>query len=138
MNRSDLQKLARRRLREARILLRSRSYEGAYYLAGYAVECALKACIAKQIRRYEFPDRKLVVDSYSHDLEKLINVSALKPRHEAELRSNKDFALNWSVVKDWSEQDRYRLQISRAQASDLYSAIVARKNGVLSWLKQHW
>jgi len=119
-------------------LLRTGSYEGAYYLAGYAVECGIKACIAKQIRRYEFPDKKLVVDSYSHDLEKLINVSGLKSKHEAELKANKDFALNWTVVKDWSEQDRYRLQISRAQATDLYSAIVARKNGVLSWLKQHW
>jgi len=138
MNRADLQKLTRKRLRDARILLRTGSYEGAYYLAGYAVECGIKACIAKQIRRYEFPDKKLVVDSYSHDLEKLINVSGLKSKHEAELKANKDFALNWTVVKDWSEQDRYRLQISRAQATDLYSAIVARKNGVLSWLKQHW
>src|SRR5919106_3680906 len=39
---------------------------GAYYLAGYAVECGLKACIAKQVRRHEFPDRTTVNQSHTH------------------------------------------------------------------------
>lgn len=34
-------------------------YDGAYYLSGYAVEWALKACIAKNVKRYDFPDRKM-------------------------------------------------------------------------------
>ncbi len=33
-------------------------WEGTYYLAGYAVECALKACIAKQIIAEDFPDKE--------------------------------------------------------------------------------
>jgi HEPN domain-containing protein len=45
------------RLKEANVLLRLGLSDGAYYLAGYAVECALKACIAKGTRRYEFPDK---------------------------------------------------------------------------------
>jgi HEPN domain-containing protein len=40
MNRADFQKLAELRIREAKVLLDSKHYEGAYYLAGYAVECA--------------------------------------------------------------------------------------------------
>jgi len=36
-------------------------FDGAYYLAGYAVECAIKACIAKGTRRYEFPDKRKVL-----------------------------------------------------------------------------
>ncbi|MCH9011178.1 MAG: HEPN domain-containing protein, partial [Chloroflexi bacterium] len=78
MNRADLQEISSLRVEEARVLLRNGYYSGAYYLIGYAVECALKACIAKQIRRYDFPDRKLVNDSYTHDLEKLLGVSGLK------------------------------------------------------------
>jgi hypothetical protein len=46
--------------------------DGAYYLAGYAVECALKACIAKETKRYEFPDKKRVDSSYSHNLDLLV------------------------------------------------------------------
>ena len=38
------------------------SWDAAYYMIGYCVECALKACIAKQIRRFDFPDKKLVLD----------------------------------------------------------------------------
>jgi HEPN domain-containing protein len=50
MNRTDLQQLAELRIKEARILLDGDSYSGAYYLAGYAIECALKACIAKRTK----------------------------------------------------------------------------------------
>jgi len=39
-------------------LLRLGLFDGAYYLAGYAVECALKACIAKGTQRFEFPDKR--------------------------------------------------------------------------------
>jgi hypothetical protein len=138
MNRSDLQSLSRLRLQEARVLLANDCFEGAYYLAGYAVECALKACIAKQVNRYDFPDRKLANDSYSHNIEQLLGVSGLKPNHDAEIKSNPDFAVNWAIVKDWSEQDRYRTPIPEAKAKDLYSAITARRNGVIAWLKKWW
>jgi hypothetical protein len=48
MKRQDFQGLAAVRLKEARVLLEARCWEGADYLGGYVVECALKACIAKQ------------------------------------------------------------------------------------------
>ena len=63
MNRDDLQKLSEIRLKEAKVLLDQDLFDGAYYLLGYALECALKSCIAKQFRQYDFPDRKLVLDS---------------------------------------------------------------------------
>ena len=78
MNRTDLQRISRLRVKEAKVLLDNRYFSGAYYVLGYGVECALKACIAKQIRRHDFPDRKLVNDSYAHDPEKLLSVSGLK------------------------------------------------------------
>jgi HEPN domain-containing protein len=56
VNRTDFQKLSEIRVREAEVLFENGFYEGAYYLAGYAIECAFKACIAKQIREYDFPD----------------------------------------------------------------------------------
>ena len=77
MNRSDLQRLSRVRLQEARSLFDLRLYSGAYYLAGYAVECALKACIAKAIQRYEFPDKERVNKSYVHKPSELIKVANL-------------------------------------------------------------
>jgi hypothetical protein len=50
VNRAEFQKLADLRAREAGVLLAAKCYDGAYYLAGYAVECALKECIARKTR----------------------------------------------------------------------------------------
>lgn len=58
VDRRDLHVLSRIRLKEAKALLDAGLYDGAYYLAGYAVECGLKACIAKKTKRHEFPPDK--------------------------------------------------------------------------------
>ena len=68
MNRVDLQALSETRIREAKSLLAAEFMDGAYYLAGYSVECALKACIAKQTQEHDFPDKKLVNESHTHNL----------------------------------------------------------------------
>jgi hypothetical protein len=111
-------------------------YSGAYYILGYAVECALKACIAKKIRRYDFPDRKLANDSHTHDLEKLFRISGLEGEFQKERRVNHDLNANWVLVKDWSEQYRYIHNVSESVAREFYSAVTNRRNGVLSWLKK--
>jgi len=81
-----LRDLALIRLKEARVLLRTRNYDGAYYLSGYVVECALKACIAKHTRRSEFPDKKTAVASHTHRLEDLIGVARLSEEFLKEVR----------------------------------------------------
>jgi HEPN domain-containing protein len=138
MNRKDLQRISRLRVREARILLKEGYYSGAYYLLGYAIECALKACIAKQIRRHDFPDRKLINDSYTHNLETLLKLSGLKTELENAFQSNPSLELNWTIVKDWGIDSRYSDKTSKTTAQDFYSAVTARKSGVLSWLKGWW
>lgn len=137
MNRLDFQRLARRRLKEARTLLKNGGYDGAYYLAGYAVECALKACIAKQTQRHEFPDKTRVLDSYSHDFAKLVRVANLTNDLQNERNANSVFRQNWSIVEKWSEETRYQI-ITFDEATEPCSAIADRKNGVLSWLKKYW
>ena len=125
------------RLIEARSLLKGRHYDGAYYLAGYVVECALKACIAKQTKRYDFPNKRIAIDSYTHDLNQLIRVAGLQPTLETQMRRDADFAVNWAIVKDWSEESRYTRHDAGA-AKGLCSAVADPKHGVLRWLKRHW
>jgi len=137
MNRYYLRELTHIRLKDARMLLRSENYEGAYYLCGYVVECGLKACIAKQTKRYDFPDKKIVNESYTHDLTKLVKVAGLDLALDQEIRCNLDFERNWAVVKDWTQGSRYEKH-TKKEAQDLYSAIVNRKYGVLRWIKQYW
>lgn len=138
MNRATFQQISILRTREAAALLSARQFPGAYYLIGYAVECALKACFAKQVHRYDFPDKDLVNKVYTHKLETLLSLSGLMPDLQSEMRSSKALELNWTIVKDWSELSRYELGITEKEAYDMYSATTARRHGVLTWIKRRW
>jgi HEPN domain-containing protein len=137
MNRADFKKIANIRLKEAKVLLVNGSYDGAYYLGGYVVECALKACIAKNTKKYDFPDDKTVRNSYSHDIEQLVGVAGLKANLTTAMRANAQFATNWAIVKDWDETSRYE-QHNLKKARDLYNAIANSQDGVLKWIKHYW
>ncbi len=137
MNRADLQQLSELRINEAKTLLDAGSYPGAYYLAGYAVECALKACIAKKTNQHDFPDKALVNSSYTHDLEKLLGVAGLAEAFEQDQKANPNLEAKWSYVKDWREESRYNATIGKNLARDLIDAI-SDPNGVLVWLKNRW
>ncbi len=134
--RRDFQRLAELRAEEARILVRNRKQQGAYYLAGYAVECALKACIAKQTRKHEFPpDRDYAREIYTHNLSKLLQQAGLEMQLQNEMKASPTLANNWNVVKTWSEDARYK--VSGLKGNDMYLAL-SGPNGVLTWLRKHW
>jgi len=134
---------SRFRVREATVLLGARCYDGAYYLAGYAIECALKACIAKRTRRYDYPpSRKIIENFYTHDLKLLLKGSGLEGEFEQDRRRNPTLDRNWTVVKDWSEQARYEkkspqnLSTSpRRDRSERWGLTVATGTMVDRWLE---
>ncbi|RPI17576.1 MAG: HEPN domain-containing protein [Ignavibacteriae bacterium] len=136
MNRSDLQKISKIRLKEARELLHTGNYNGAYYLCGYAIECALKSCIAKKTNKYDFPDKKLANKSFTHELRTLMDIAGLSVQFENEKSTNVNFSAKWLVVKDWNEDSRYEFH-DKNKAENMYNAIASR-NGILKWIKQHW
>ncbi|MEK7395464.1 MAG: HEPN domain-containing protein [Candidatus Poribacteria bacterium] len=137
MNRNSLKKLATIRLKEAEALLATKNYSGAYYLSGYAVECALKACIAKKTKRYDFPDRNLANDSWTHNIIKLADTAGLMDSLEHEIKLDPIFKNNWNIIRDWSEQSRYQIH-SKTKAYSIYFAITDGSHGVLKWIEQHW
>jgi HEPN domain-containing protein len=138
MNRTDFQQLAEVRIEEAAALLAAQKWDGAFYLAGYAVECALKACIAKQTNQFDFPpQRKDWEDCYTHDLERLLRRAELELHQKAEAAANVDFRDNWLTVKKWSEASRY-IRTTKDDAEMLYNAISNPMHGVLLWLKKYW
>lgn len=138
MNRADLQRLTNLRIREAEILRAADALHGAYYLLGYAVECALKACIAKGVREHDFPDKKLVQDSYTHDVSNLLRLSGLKSQFDEEALTNPAFGINWTTTKDWSEAIRFDVEAPPIRVQDFFSAVLDPSNGVMQWLKQRW
>jgi hypothetical protein len=138
MNRESLQEISRTRKREASSLLRARMFPGASYLVGYAVECGLKACIAKRTSRHDFPDKKSAADAWTHDLQKLVHLAGVWPDLQRDMQVSAALEVNWAIAKDWSESARYDLSKTRAQARELYSACTSRRTGILPWIRERW
>lgn len=132
-----MRKLANLRLRDAEVLLSERRYDGAYYLAGYAVECGLKACIAKQTRRGDFPDKTRAQKVFTHDLDDLLALAGLRPQLDIDGRTDPDLELNWAIAKDWDEQRRYT-RSTKTEANDILDAISDPAHGVMPWIRKRW
>jgi HEPN domain-containing protein len=137
LRRKDLQLLSEKRLREAQSLFRAKLYEGSYHLAGLSIECAVKACIAKQTRRFEFPDKTRALKSFDHNVAELIKVAGLQPVLDQAI-ANAAFATNWNIVRGWRVESRYTVIVNRADAEALLISITNPAEGVMSWLRIHW
>ena len=112
---SDLQKIARARIKDAEVLLRARRFDGSVYICGYAVEIGLKARICRTLGWAGFPGSNTEFQGYAsfrtHDLDVLLRLSGkesiIKTRH----------LTAWSVVAMWDPETRY-LPIGSASAAD--------------------
>jgi hypothetical protein len=137
--RTTFQKLAQLRIDEAKVLLVNGQPSGAYYLAGYAIECALKAAIAKQFRADEIPDRNLVRNVYQHDLAALLSLAELERQLEIDRQADPELDRRWSIVKNWTEQARYA-PWTKGQAEAILNAIDGdgRAGGLFQWLSTRW
>jgi HEPN domain-containing protein len=134
--RRQFQRLAELRAGEALVLVQNRKEQGAYYLAGYAVECALKACIAKLTKRNEFPLKpEYVRKTYTHDLSELLRLAGLEKQLEIDMSLNTALAITWTIVKGWNEEKRY--VPTGLKGKNMYAALMG-PDGVLTWIKQRW
>ena len=139
MNRAELRSLAEDRVLDAGALLKENRWSGAYYLAGYAIECGLKACVLAFVERTGviFQDKKFLEKCWTHDIEALVKAADLEMTRGLDISANPDLGANWLVVKDWSEVARYQ-QWTEFQARKLYEAVTETANGVLPWVRVHW
>lgn len=139
--RTDLQQLADVRLAEAGALLAAGLWDGAYYLAGYAVECGLKACILARLERRGadviFEDKKFSEKCWTHKLDDLLQLADLEAVRLAEAKSNSRFETLWRQALKWKEDARYR-RLTQATAEELYLAITDPADGVMRWIRLHW
>ena len=125
LDKKEIKKIARARLKEAEVLAASHRYEGAIYLCGYAVELGLKARICKTLKWPGYPSSKNEFNKYrsfkTHNLDVLLHLTGIEDRVKTTL-----FA-EWSAVTGWDPESRYnpvgnvsshdaRLMISSAKA----------------------
>jgi HEPN domain-containing protein len=131
-SRAEFETLMVLRLKEAKLLLDQKDWDGAYYLAGYAVEFALKIRIISELMKSDsFPDKRLAENFYKHEPTLLRRLAGL----DDEMDRDASVSPQWDIVKDWSEQSRYEVGRTEPEARDLYDAI---EKGVLPWIKARW
>jgi HEPN domain-containing protein len=137
VTRAEFQALAEVRIEEAGVLLAAGKWDGAYYLAGYAVECTLKACVAKLTKADDFPDKDRAARAWTHKIDVLVDVAELEKLRSDEASVNPTFETFWRQVVKWKEDARYK-RTPRADAEVLYRAVADPTDGVLRWIRLHW
>lgn len=138
LDRKTLRGLTVRYATDAETLLKNHRWSSAFYLSGYAIECALKACIAKQIRRHQFPNLETVRDSHTHNLVKLLNLAGLTAAMKERSKSDVQFEIYWvEVVTKWKETSRYG-QATKTMAEEMIRAVSNTEKGVLPWIQLYW
>ena len=102
---ADLRSVAEARLRDAQVLLQEGRYDGAAYLAGYAVEIAIKARICQTLGWTGFPESRREFEGYAsfktHDLAVLLHLSG---QESAILERYKE---EWDRIVAWTPEERY-------------------------------
>lgn len=137
VNRTDLQRLAEERIEEASLLLIATKYSGASYLTGYAIEFALKACIAKLTNQHDFYDRAIAKDCFTHKPYVLLKLAGLRPQLDADMAVDLDLAANWAIACAWTEASRYEFH-TKDEAKTFFEAVTDPAHGVLPWIRTHW
>jgi hypothetical protein len=124
VNRVQLQQLAEDRILDAQSLLATSRWSGAYYLAGYAVECGLKACVLNHVVNTGviFQDKKYAERCWTHRPEELVRLADLEAARGIDAAADPTFAANWLTVEGWSERSRYETK-GQLEAKQLFDAV---------------
>lgn len=128
----ELRQIAKTRLKDATILHKYKSHDGALYLCGYAIELGLKAVITKNLNpsgkssSSHIPSTKeefsVVSKITNHDLETLLGF--LPSNIIQKIKTT--YLADWSLVQKWNPEMRYapiRGAAARNEAGKVISAV---------------
>jgi HEPN domain-containing protein len=130
VNQVELRQMAEERIQDAKILLDGGRWEFAYYAAGYAVECALKACLLARMiyTAWVFEEKWRAQDCLTHDFGELIKLAGLTTEQNAEFAASPAFVANWGTVVQWKVTSRYEPK-TEAEARALHAALSMTRTG---------
>lgn len=137
---SEQAKASKHRLDDARALLNAVRWRGAMYMAGYAVECLLKAKLMRKFDRRnlseledELQRRGMLAAQatvFTHHLEALLGMAQGLDR----LRGNRTLWQQFNRVNRWIPAWRYSPNLSsRDEAEDFFEAV----EQVLHWVENN-
>jgi hypothetical protein len=111
MSPRDLRSLATDRIEDARVLFDSGRVAGSMYLAGYAIECSLKARICDSLGWEELRSDGAYRSMKTHDLVFLLSFTG----RESQVLSTAHLSY-WSLVTKWRPEMRYEHAAATSQS----------------------
>jgi len=102
----DLEQIAWDKLDDADCLFRGNRFDGAVYLAGYALEIALKVRLCNDHGLSGFPEKLSEADPLT--TKKWFTHSLIKLEERSRLNLSSSYLTDWSVVQDWDVEARYK------------------------------
>jgi hypothetical protein len=122
--------LCRRYRGDALELCANKRADGAWFNAGFAIECCLKAAIMKQRRLNRWPDRNEAPELWTHDLGDLFRMLGIDlaglHRHPV--------APSLKTVLDWRREHGYAVgKVPLRNARSMCEAAF-ESDGVVEWL----
>ena len=129
--------MAQAKIDDAILLLQHGRNSNAYYLAGYAIELGLKACIAAQVNAETIPDKEFIKRILNHDFMTLVGLAGLAIQLKEKKDGDPPFATNWAIVSEWEPDARYETK-DTASAQLMVGAVRDPTSGVLQWIKAFW
>lgn len=132
------------RVADAETLLQADRWQGAYYLAGYAIETALKVCVLQRLQReptviLEEGD-KYIREVRSHNLLELLKRAGLAKQVAGAWVPDSNEAnvqLQWVDMVEWNEGFRYRRDVTEGRARAICDSILGDAE-LLKWIQSHW
>ena len=143
LNQAFLRQEATEWILDAQVLLDGGRWSHAYYVAGYAVECALKSCLLARMvyTGWVFQEKARIEDVRTHEFEKLIQLAGLTDElitnQQSSAAAGGGFVANWQIATQWKVTSRYESR-TEVEARQLYDAIIQAPDGVLPWVQQYW
>jgi HEPN domain-containing protein len=137
---TEQEKASVHRREDARVLLEQSRWRGSMYLAGYAVECLLKARLmriygCRHLRELddELERRGLLRGGhtvFTHQLESLLRLTGSLVR----LTQDRDARLALRIVNRWSSAWRYHVGRTTRDDAEQFLAAVDR---ILNWIRHN-
>jgi len=128
------------KLEEAELLSNGGYNEGGFYLAGYAVELALKAKVCEHLDIpnlfYDSPFLK-DLNLKTHNFNVLLLLTGKRNKFETALSKDVSLTKNWNIIlTSWTPECRYNhcKSIKKSAVSSLINAIGNKNNGILTWI----
>ncbi len=140
-NGRELKDISKARLKTVDVLLNANDWEGASYMMGYVLECALKSVICKTLHLVSYPEKigsdKIIKFFKTHDFDVLLTLSGMEdifgfsgPGFSSWSGFTQEYPGDWSTMR-YTQNPNW----DGIKTKKVYTYLVDPTTGILTFIK---